>query len=76
MFGLVPFSALEIKWSDPIPWEEAGVFTAAKPNMMHDLVACFFICTFGFLVLFKTCELPGKARRFVRLPRVEQTLDF
>lgn len=56
MFGLVPFSALEIKWSDPIPWEEAGVFTAAKPNMMHDLVACFFIFTFGFLVLFKTCE--------------------
>lgn len=56
MFGFVPFSELEMDWSDPIPWDNLGIFTNDRSNMLHNITAVFLVSMVGFLVLFKACE--------------------
>jgi hypothetical protein len=56
MFGLVGFDKLTLKWSDPIPWQELGVFTADRPNLVNHLVLYFLGSVVFFYALFKVCE--------------------
>lgn len=56
MFGLVGFDKLALKWSDPIPWHELGVFTPDRPNLVTHLTLYFVGSIAFFYSLFKLSE--------------------
>ncbi len=56
MLGLISFNNLELKWSDPIPWRDLGVFTADRPHFTVTMILYFMMsCTFHYS-LYKFCE--------------------
>lgn len=56
MFGLISFDKLELKWSDPIPWQDLGVFTVDRPNFATTMFLYFLGSVAFFFTLYKVCE--------------------